>query len=126
MRVTRMTAHQRPDSSDVVRIEAELSPLPPEEEQWWWLEQVHRQIGWAGVGLSTSSSRFAIHASSPRTELEAAARQLRDALAAAIALYPQRYAIDQEAMDEIRAERAEAERRQHDADQAVLDRVMNE
>jgi len=81
LRVTRMTAHQRPDSSDVVRIEAELSPLPPEEEQWWWLEQVHRQIGWAGVGLSTSSSRFAIHGLEPAYELEAAARQLRDALA---------------------------------------------
>jgi hypothetical protein len=40
--------------------------------------------------------------------LEVAARQLRDALAGAIGSYPQRYIIDQQAMDEIRAQRDEA------------------
>jgi hypothetical protein len=83
-------------------------------------------VGWAGVGSINSNNWFAIVYQADRTALAAVARELRNAIAAAIAVYPPRYALDQEALDEIRAERAEVERLQLEADQAVLDRVMSE
>jgi hypothetical protein len=121
-----MTARQRKDSSEKVQMEAELSPLPPEEERWWWRERVHHHAGWHGVGYISSDDRFAIIQGVQREALESAARQFRDAVLAAVAEYPVRYRFDQEAMDDIRTEGETAERRQLEADQAILDRVMGE
>ena len=126
VRLAKMALHPRreTDNRDSVTIEAELSPTPPVREHWWWGEQVREKVGWPSVGMITSTDRFALRITTSRGSLEAVACQLRDAVTAAIAAYPTRYLIDQQALDEWRADRDLVRRQQEEADQAVLDRVM--
>lgn len=118
----RMTAHEHREGS--VQVSAELSPPPPPGERWWWLQQVRHITGF--VGATGGNQGFALVVQVPRGELEAAARQLRNAVAEAGATYRERYTVDKRAVDEGRVAAQEARRQQQETDQAVLDRVMSE
>jgi hypothetical protein len=84
-----------------------------------------RIVGYSGGG-SGSPGRFTISVDAPRDQLETIARHVRDALLEATATFAERYQADETE----RAERAGAYQlgrsQQTEADQAVLDRVMNE
>jgi hypothetical protein len=127
-RLAKMTAHLTDGDGGVVQLQAELAPPPPNQERWWWAAQVSRRVrvvGYSGGG-SGATRPFHISVDAPRDQLEAVARQVRDALVAATATFAERYQADE-------TERAKgalayqlARRQQAEADQAVVDRVMSE
>jgi hypothetical protein len=128
-----MTAH--PDQrSEVIQLDAELSPPPPGEQQWWWMQQVSQRMGRDPAqgetrrffGASSGKNHYTLHVQVSRDELEAAVRQLRQAVEDASESFEERYVADERARDEARATEAEVRRRQQESDQAVLDRVMAE
>jgi hypothetical protein len=76
--------------------------------------------------VSGGTGDFEIEIETPREELEPSTRRFRDALSAAIAARPERYTADQQERDtEIRADE-DRQARSLEADQAIVDRVMEE
>jgi hypothetical protein len=127
-RLAKMTAYLTDGDRGVVQLQAELEPPPPNQERWWWAAQVSRRVrivGYSGGG-SGATRPFQISVDAPRDQLEAVARQVRDALVEATATFAERYQSDETE----RADRALgyqlARRKQAAADQAVVDRVMSE
>jgi hypothetical protein len=127
-RLVRMTAHLMQSDLGELQIHAELEPPPPSEERWWWAAQVSRRVrivGYSGGG-SGSAGRFAISVDAPRGQLETIARQVRDALLEATATFAECYQADETKRAESAAAYQLGRSQQTEADQAVLDRVMNE
>lgn len=127
-RLAKMTAHLMEVDRGVVQLQAELEPPPPNQERWWWAAQVSRRVkivGYSGGG-SGSAGRFAISVDAPREQLEAIARQVREALVEATATFAERFQADEAERAEGAAAHQLARRQQIEAAQAVIDRVMSE
>jgi hypothetical protein len=118
-----MSAHPK-EAGGALQLIVALSPPPPPDEHWWWRAEVSRRLKIVGCG--SSKSAFAIRIDVPEDQLEAVARQVRDAVSEASIAHPRRYVSDQQARDERVAARQLAQRERQEALQAVLDRVMTE
>ncbi len=102
---------------DVVSFSAHFDPVPRGDEWSCWLEQFEQRV-------SGHSHMNTYTVTSPRDQLETAARELLAAVQETNAAYPESFPAWRKAYDERRAE----ERRQspYAAEQAILDRILTE
>jgi hypothetical protein len=123
VRIANMSAHPQEGGVDALQLVVALSPAPSPDEHWWRRAEVSRRLKIVGSG--SSKSAFTIHIEVPEDQLEAVAREVRDAVSEAGIAYPQRYVSDLQARDERVAAEKLQQRQRQEARQAVLDRVMS-
>lgn len=113
------------DAPLVIRAELEHGPDPGEELQWW-TEQLRDRVNvrsWTG----THSGRLtAVQVEAPSDQIEAVASRLLTAVDDANAAYPERYPAWRREHDERIAKERLRDQRLSDAQQTILDRVMEE
>lgn len=128
VRITRMRivpADPRPSANVPLAIAADLDPGPDQEEWQWWMEQLRERANVHSWSRS-STGLTSVRVEAPDDQVEAAARRLLTAVAEANAAYSERYPAWRREHD---AQVAEDRRRQQQrvvAQQAILDRVMDE
>jgi hypothetical protein len=116
-----------PVDSERVILRALLAPPPPRDEHWWWLREVNHRVAPARAAAAWGGSgTFEVQIETSRQELEASTRRFRDALSAVIAARPERYAADREERDAQIRHHRERQAQSLDADQTIVDRVMEE
>jgi hypothetical protein len=96
-----MNVAPAPVGTELLILRASLVPPPPPDEQWWWLREVRQRMpALRGLAaLSGGTETFEIQIETRREELEASTGRFRDALSAAIAARPVRYAADRRERD---------------------------
>jgi hypothetical protein len=107
-------------------IMATLDPGPDRAEQQWWTEQLRARVevrAWTGTFPGRLTS---VQVETPADQVEAVARRLLTAIDEANAAYPVRYPAWRREHDERIAEEQRREQRRLAAQQAILDRVIDE
>ncbi len=123
---------QNPQSGRVILL-ASLTPSPARPEHWWWIKQIANGMttsgvsaGWGGGPAPGGAGVFTLQVGIARDRLKEETRQFRDAIQAAIFAYPDHFLTDhQEHQEQVRADDIERQRAL-EADQAIVDRVMQE
>jgi hypothetical protein len=131
--IERMTVapDQNPQSGHVF-LQATLTPAPAfRTESWWWMKEVADGMTRSGISASSGAGpggvpSFTLSALVSRDRLEEDARLFCGAIRAAISAYPERFLADQLDRDEqVRVSHMER-RRGLEADQSIVDGVMEE
>ncbi len=125
VRIVRMRIHPGPVADVPLTIAADLDPAPDREEWQWWREQLRE---WANVHSWSRSSTglVSVQVEAPGDQVEVVARRLVTAVEEANAAYPERYAAWRQEHDARVAEDRLRQQRRFAAQQAILDRVMDE
>jgi hypothetical protein len=107
-------------------IMAKLDPGPDQgREVQWWTERLRERVnfrGWSGVNGRLTS----VQVEAPSDQVEEVARRLLTAIDDANAAFPERYPVWLREHEEQEAEERLREQRLFDAQQTILDRVMEE
>jgi hypothetical protein len=107
-------------------IHAKLDPAPDREEQQWWAEQLRDRVkvrSWSG---SSPDQLTSVNVEAPLGQVEAVARRLLVAIDDANAAFAESYPVWRREHDERIAEERRREQHRLAAQQAILDRVMEE
>jgi hypothetical protein len=109
---------------DNIHLMVDLRPSPPSYERWWWRKRIMGDR--SHYGGSESDDVLNIQFDMSRSRLEETVRELRSNLAGANRDYPDAYFSDSHAVVAARAAREATQRQQVEAEQALIDRVMQE
>jgi hypothetical protein len=119
----------RPLADGPLVIVAKVDPPLDMEERRWWTERLGEHVkvrSWSGSGSEMPFRFTAVHVEAPPDQVEAVARRLLTAFDEANAAYPDQFPVWRRERDERIAEERLREQRRFAAQQAILDRVMNE